>query len=80
MVHGVACGSIDEGAVGVVLSIMNENGPDVDEDEQRNVRELLKREQEWEEVVWYRLSKTVEGMESMGCVRGRHDPFVMRLV
>lgn len=80
MVHGVACGSVDQGAVGVVLSIVDEDGPDVDEDEKRNVRELLEREQEWKEVVWYGLSKSVEGVESVGCVRGGHDPFVMGLV
>ena len=47
MVHGVASGTINDRRLGIVLPIVNQNSPDVDEDEQRNVRELLQREEEW---------------------------------
>lgn len=78
--HGMACCAVEDGRVRHVLAIMNENCPDVDKDEQNNVGELLEWEQEWEQVIRYRLQETINRMESMRCERRRHDPLVMRLV
>lgn len=80
MVNTMTCCAIDDGTVGVVLSVVDEDGPDVDEGKEGNVREFLQREQEWKEVVWNRLREAIERMERMRGVRGGHDPLVMRLV
>lgn len=80
VVHGVASSAVDYGAVGNVLAIVDQHGPDVDEHEKRNVGELLKREQEREDVVRNRLGVTIERVESVGCEWSRHDPLVVRLV
>jgi hypothetical protein len=80
MMHGVAGSAIDERRVGIVFSIMDENCPEVDEDEESNVCKLLKWEEEWEQMVWNRLSESINRMEGMRGERSRHDPFVVRLV
>ena len=49
--QGVACGAVDDGAVGDVLAIVDEDGPDVDEDEEGDVGDFLEREEEREDVV-----------------------------
>ena len=51
VVHGVAGGSVDDGAVGDVFTVVDHDGPDVDEHEESNVGELLQREEEREDVV-----------------------------
>lgn len=71
---------IDDGTVGNVLPIVNENRPNIDKDKEEDVREFLQREQEWENVVWYALRETIHGMESMARVRRRNDPLVMGLM
>lgn len=76
----MAGGTIDDGGVGHILAIVDEDGPDVDEKEQSHVAELLQREQEREHVVGYGLTPAihwVKGMRSVGC---RHDPLVVWLV
>ena len=80
MVHRVAGRAVDHGAVRYVLAIVDEDCPDVDRDEEQHVRELLQREDEWEDVVWETLGPAVDGMEGMRGVRRRHDPLVVRLV
>lgn len=76
----VARRAIDDRAVRDVLSIVNHDGPDVDEHEQRHVGELLQREQEREDVVRHRLRESVERVERVGSVGRRHDPLVVRLM
>lgn len=61
-------------------SLTDEDRPDIDEDEERDVRKLLQREDVWKDVIWYALRKAIQWMERMACVRGGHDPFVMRFV
>ena len=78
--HSVASGAIDDGRIGYVLAVVDEYGPDVHEDEEEDVCELLEREDEREDVVRDGLSEAVERVE---CVRGvgrRHDPFMVWFV
>lgn len=76
----MARGAIDDGRVGHVLAIMDHDGPDLDEGEERDVGELLQREDEGEEVVGHALAVAVERVEGVAGERRRHDPFVVRLV
>jgi hypothetical protein len=80
VVHGVAGGTIDDGRVGYVFAIVNEDGPDVDKGEEENIRKLLEREDEGEDVVRHTLEVAVERVEGVRGVRGRHDPLVVWLV
>ena len=61
--HGVACGAVYEVGVCDVFAVVDEDGPDVDEDEQGDVGEFLEGEEEWEEVVGDALGEAVEGVE-----------------
>ena len=80
MVEGVTGSAVDDGAVGDVLSVVDHDGPDLDEGEKSDVGEFLEREQEREEMVRHRLGVAVERVEGVRGVWGRHDPFVVRLV
>lgn len=80
VVHGVAGGAVDDGVLGVVLAVVDHDGPDVDEHEEGDVGELLEREDEGEEVVGEALGVAVERVERVGCVGRGHDPLVVRLV
>lgn len=80
MVKAVASGTVDERVVGDVLAIVNQNGPDLDEDEKQDIGPLLKGEQKGVDVVRQRLGPTVDGVEGNGGVGGGHDPFVVSLV
>lgn len=80
VVHGVASGAVDNRAVGNIFTVVDHDGPDVDEHEQSNVGELLQREEEGEDVVRQRLSVAVERVESVRGEWRRHDPLVVRLV
>src|SRR4051812_1794238 len=77
MVHSVARCTIYERGVGVIFTVVDEDGPDVDENEQSDVGKLLQREQEWEDMVWNRLSESVDWMKSMRRKGRRHNPFVV---
>lgn len=77
MVSRVAGRPVDQRGVGIVFTIVDENGPDVDENEEGDIGEFLKREQEWEEMVWNGLSKSIKRMESMRGERCRHDPLMV---
>lgn len=59
---------------------MNCYRPDVDEGEQRNVCELVEREQEREDVVGDTLREAIERVESMAGEWRGDNPLVMRLV
>ena len=80
MMHGMACGAVYDRTVGYVFSVVDHDGPDVDEREQANIRQFLQGEYEWEDVVWYALGKAIKWVESVARKRCRHDPFVMRLM
>jgi hypothetical protein len=80
VVHGVASGAVDDRVVGNVFAVVDEHGPDVDEDEKRNVGELLEWEDEGKQMVRQALRISVKRVESVRCVRRRHDPLVVRLV
>ena len=60
--------------------LTDQNRPDVDEGEQGDISELLKREKEGEQMVGYALGKPVQWMESVACKGSWHDPFMMALV
>ena len=72
--------TVDNWAISHILSVMNHDGPNVDEGKQCHIRQFLQREDEGEHMVGDALSKAVEGVESMACKRCRHDPFVVWLV
>ncbi len=80
MMHGMAGGAVQDGAVGDVFSVVDDDGPDLHEGEEAEVCELLQREDERENVVWYRLQPAVHRVEGNGRVWGWHDPLVMWLV
>lgn len=80
MVHGVTGGSVDHRAVGNVFTIVDQDGPEVDETEKENVGKLLERENEREQVVGHTLRPTVHRVESMRREGARHDPLVVRFV
>lgn len=63
-----------------VVRHTDQHGPDVDEHEQREVRGLMQREQEREDVIRNALRVAIERVESVARERGRHDPLVVRLV
>lgn len=76
----MAGGTVHHGTVGDILPVVDEHGPEVDEAEQENVGQLLQGEDEREDVVWDTLGPAIQGMESVGRIWTRHDPFVMWLV
>lgn len=80
VVHGVAGGPIDDGRIGNILPIMDQNGPDIDEDEEKDVRPLLQWEYEREEVIRQALGEAIDWMESMRGVGCWHDPLVVWFV
>ena len=76
----MACGTIQNRAVGDIFSVMDEDCPDLHEGEKSQVGKLLQWEDEREEVVGQRLRPSVNGVESNSRIWGRHNPFVVRLV
>ena len=80
MMHGVASCAIDDWAVSDVLTVVNQDSPDVDEGEEEDVGEFLQREQEREDVIGQGLSPAVQWVEGVRGVRRWHNPFVVRLV
>ena len=80
MVHTVASGAVQDGVVGDVLAVVDEDGPDLHEDEEAQVGELLEWEHEREQVVGRALKEAIDRVEGYGSVRRRHDPLVVRLV
>lgn len=78
--RGMACGTVNDRRISHVFTIVDHDGPDVDEAEKSDVGEFLKREQEREQVVRYGLSETIKWVESVAGVWCRHDPLVMWLV
>ena len=61
-------------------STTHEDTPEVDENEQTDRRELVKREQEGEDMIRKRLRPAVDGMEGVRGIGGGHDPLVVWLV
>jgi len=57
-----------------------EDRPDIDEDEERNVRKFLQRENIWKDVIRYALRKAIQWMERMARIGRGHDPLMMRFV
>lgn len=59
---------------------MNEHGPELNEQEESEVCKLLEREDEGEDVVWYRLHPAINRVECDRGVWSWHDPLVVWLV
>lgn len=76
----MTCSTVNYRTVGDILAVVDEDGPNLDEDEEAEVSELLEREDEREEVVGHALEETIDRVEGDGGVGGRHDPLVVRLV
>jgi len=53
VVHCMAGGTINYGRISDIFAVVDQDGPDVDEHEEQDVRELLQREDEGEDMVWY---------------------------
>jgi len=66
--------------IGDHVRVVDEDGPEVDEDEEDEVEVTLEGENEDEEVIWNRLSISVDWMEGMGSERCRNYPLVMRFM
>lgn len=80
VVHGVARSTVDDRAVGDILAIMDHDSPEVDEAEENDIGDLLKREDEGEDVVRDTLGPAIQRVECVGGEWTGHDPLVMRLV
>ena len=76
----MAGGAVHNGTVGDVFTIVNEDGPEVDEAKEEDVGHLLQREDEGEDVVRHTLGPAVKWVESVRGVGTGHDPLVVRLV
>jgi len=59
---------------------VDEDGPEVNQDEEDEVEMPLEGEDEDKEVVWNGLGVTVDWVEGMRSIRCRNDPLVMRFV
>lgn len=80
VMHRVAGSAVDDGRVGDVLAIMDEDCPQIDEDEEGDVSKLLEWEDKWKDVIGKGLRKAVQGMKGMRGKGRRHDPSMMWLV
>ena len=80
MMQRVTGGAVNDGVVGEVLAVVDQNGPEVDKDEENHICDLGEREQEREDVVRDGLAPTVDRVEGVACKWGRHDPLVVGLV
>ena len=80
VMHGMAGSTVDNGAVGNVLAIMDHDGPDVDKGKEGNIGEFLKREDEGVDVVRDTLCPAIDRVESMACEGSWHNPLVVGLM
>lgn len=62
------------------VTIMNGNGPDIDQDVQTQVHHLVQGEDERVYVVWQTLKEAVHGVKGMACEGSSDLPDVMRLM
>jgi len=76
----MASSTIDDRRVVRVFAVVDQDGPDVDEDEEEDVCEFRKWEQEGEDVVGKALGVAVGGVERVRGEGRGHDPLVVRLV
>ena len=76
----MASSAVDNWTVGHILAVVDEDGPDIDEGEQGDVRQLLQREKEREDVVGQALAPAIDWVKGVTCVGCWHDPFVVWLV
>lgn len=83
VVVGVVGGAVDDAGQGVghaVVAVVDGDGPDVDEDVERQVEQLVQREQEGVDVVGQALQEAVHRVEGVAGERRRDLPHVVRLV
>lgn len=66
--------------VGDHVRVVNEYGPEVDENEEDEVEVTLEGEDEDEEVIWDRLGISINWVEGMGSERCRNYPLVVWFV
>ena len=78
--HGVTGSAVDDGRVRNILSVMDQDGPDVDEYEENNIGKFLQRKDEREDVIRDRLREAIHRVEGVRGIRRWHDPLVMRLM
>jgi len=63
MMHCMTSGSIQDWRIGYIFTVMNEDGPDLDEEEETEISKFLEGEDEREEVVGERLHPAIDGVE-----------------
>src|ERR1700760_4749961 len=76
----MACSTIDDWMIGNEFAIVDQDGPEVDEDEQGYVSPLLHWEEERKDVIRHALREAVNWVEGVRRKRRGQDPFVMGLV
>ena len=75
MMKSVVRGPIDdllERVAGDEIRVVDQDGPEVDEDEEAKVEVAVERKDVDDEVVWHRLQVAVERVERVGCERRRN--------
>lgn len=72
--------AINDRGIRDVLAVVDEDGPDLDEEEEGQVCEFLQGKDEGEDVVGDGLRPAVYRVECDCCVGCWHDPFVVGLV
>jgi len=80
MVHGMASSAIDDGRIRNIFTVMNHDGPNVDEHKEEDVGKLLQREEEGKHMIRNGLREPVQRMERMRRIWCWHNPFMVRLV
>jgi len=69
--------TIDNGRIGDIFAIVDEDGPYIYECEKEDVGKFLKGEDEREDVVRNRLSESINRVECVTSIGSGHDPFVV---
>lgn len=71
---------IDDGIVGHKFAVVDEDGPDINIHEQRNIGELVQWQDKGEDVVGDALSPAVDRVESVRGIGRRHHPLMVRFM
>lgn len=79
-VVGRAVDDANQAAGNAIVTIVDGDGPDVDEHIEGQVEDLVKGEEEGVDVIWEALQEAVDGMEGVAGEGGRDLPNVVWLV
>ena len=76
----MASGTVNDRTVGNIFTIVDHDGPKVDEAKEEDICDLLEGKDKREDVVRDALRPAVNGVEGVGRIRAGHDPLVMGLM